>query len=161
MKKEYIFIIAIVLVILLYTKNGNMEKSIGSFETLGKKLAERIGKDKASFAMAQILHETGGKIKGLAVYHNYSGIVFIGQKGAFDTHIKQPDGKYNYAGYKTIEDYIEDYLRIVGKSIKQSDTLSAYASYLKAQRYYGDTTANYLNGMSRFFNKAKSYTNVA
>ena len=155
MKNVHIFgIIGILLVYFIISKSKKMAVKNNPFAVLEKSFIERIGADKAKFAMAQIKHELGGKINDLARLNNYSGITFVGQKYAEDSHIKQPDGKLNYASYKTPAHYIEDYLRIVGDSIKNASTLEDYARNLKRQNYYGDTLQNYTRGLAYWYKKS-------
>ena len=153
MSKNHIFGIIGLILIYLIIKRSKMAVKSNPFSALEKAFIERIGADKARFAMAQIKHEVGGKINDLARLNNFSGITFVGQKYAEDSHIKQPDGKLNYASYKTLENYVEDYLRIVGKSIKGATTLDDYARNLKRQNYYGDTLQNYTKGLAYWYKK--------
>jgi len=157
MDKKYIFaVVALLLLYYISQKAKKMDKN-NPFGALKKALIDRLGADKATLAMSQILHETGGKITPLARLNNFSGITYIGQKYAKDSHVKQPDGKYNYASYASIADYVEDYLRIVGKSVKNAVTIDDYARNLKRQNYYTDTLQNYTAGMVYW---AKKVANV-
>lgn len=157
MDKKYIFaVVALLLLYYISQKAKKMDKN-NPFGALKKALIDRLGADKATLAMSQILHETGGKITPLARLNNFSGITYIGQKYAKDSHIKQPDGRLNYASYDTLENYVEDYLRIVGKSVKNAVTIDDYARNLKRQNYYGDTLQNYTAGMVYW---AKKVANV-
>ena len=131
------------------------------FDELYKILEFKLGADKARLAFAQILHETGGKANRLTALNNYSGIVYVRQDkrfgivGAKDSGLKQPDGKFNYAQYDTLDSYVNDFLRIVNKSLKKSDTIKDYALNLKEQRYYGDTVQNYSKGLLHHYLKLK------
>jgi len=153
MSKNHIFGIVGLILIYLIIKKSKMTVKSNPFSDLEKAFTERIGADKARFAMAQIKHEVGGKINDLARLNNFSGITFVGQKYAEDSHIKQPDGKLNYASSKTLANYVEDYLRIVGKSIKGATTLDDYARNLKRQNYYSDTLQNYIKGLAYWYKK--------
>lgn len=155
MKREYIYILVFFGVFLYFYKKKNMNKE-NVLSTLYKKIKNRVGQ-KSDLVMAQILHEVGGKVSNLAKFHNYSGIVYVGQKYALDSHIKQPDGKFNYAKYKSMDDYLEDYLRIVKNSLSKSNSINEFATNLKNQKYYGDTIRNYSIGMLNWYQKLKDY----
>jgi uncharacterized FlgJ-related protein len=132
-----------------------METEKATLEGLASRLKARLGYDKALLCMSQILHEVGGKLSPLARVNNFSGIVYVKQRYAKDSGIKQPDGSYNYAKYDSVEDYINDYLRIVGKSVNAATSLEDFGRKLKAQRYYGADVVAYIKGMTNFYKTAK------
>lgn len=103
------------------------------------------------FLLAQVAHETGTFEKGIfASHNNASGITWANkpyQKNATKGNPLPENPKYFYAKFATLADWAKDYIRIAGKAVKSSNTLSEYAQKLKDQKYYTDTVANYTKAL--------------
>ena len=149
-------VILVAILIMLNTKKmGTYRKQLA--EAKGRAVKE-FGKDKASWVMAQILYETGAKQSPLAKLNNLTGIIFVGQKGAKDSGILLPENKaYTYAKYNSVSDWFFDYIRIVNKSVKNSNSLYDYASNLKKQGYYTAPLEDYRKALIYFNNNLNKY----
>ena len=114
------------------------------------------------FLLAQISHETGGFKSNLSLLNNLSGIIFVGQKGAIDSGISQPKketskfGKWNYAAYKTIEDWAADYISILAKhKVFDAKNLEEFVNKLKEARYFTAPTEEYFTALKKWTNQLK------
>lgn len=115
-------------------------------------------------ALAQVAHETGGFNNAkITTHNNASGITFINNSK------KQPNAtrgnplpeapKYNYAKFATLNDWANDYLRLVGNNLKKSADTAQYALRLAKQKYYEvsprfpDAIKNYSAGLANWYSK--------
>jgi hypothetical protein len=116
---------------------------------------ERIG-----WVMGQIAYETGHyKNQGTIKDNNLSGIKYYGQPGASPgSPAPKSEGPNPYAHYKSIQDWANDYLRIM-KSVGKYRPLEAssveeFVTRLKKNGYFGGDLASYISGvksLSKFY----------
>ncbi len=113
--------------------------------------------------MAQAAHETAGFYHLLALKNNnYAGIKYTKNLSAVaipseDYFAPRKEGRVPYARFKDIYDFIKRWIPYanlnhlkfennIGTPIDATN-LTDYAHRLKLNHYYGDTEANYLNGL--------------
>ena len=147
--------------------------NINNFNAIKKALMNAgLTGNKLLLALAQVGHETGGytneKIK---THNNASGITFINnptkQKNATRGNPLPEAPKYAYAKFDTLNDWANDYLRLVGKSLNSSSDPNTYAKKLASQRYYEvsarypNAVSNYTKGLSYWSNIANKASNIA
>lgn len=179
MNKAIIFIILLVMVPILLTKNkvsntaaSIIDQVIGRIKLGAKQLerATRAGqalKDagatgpQLSYLIPQIAWETGHfKSAVMDTDNNYSGIKYVGQSGATPGS-KAPgnEGKAPYAHFNSPQDWAKDHLRILKKVGKarplEATSLQDYVSRLKKNGYFTDTEANYYKGLDSLQNMYK------
>jgi len=120
------------------------------------------------YLLAQLAHESANfKDAKIITHNNPSGIVFSGNKNQKNATKGNPLPKkettttqYYYAKFNSIDDWANDYLRIINKApyyAIKSDSIEKYAAALKAGGYYQDTTENYLKGLKIFMAKYASF----
>lgn len=116
----------------------------------------------AGFAAAAVAHETGDFTSRVSARdNNYSGIKFINKPYQVATKGSPAPEGGNYAHFASRIGWAKDYSRILhlkpGEPYKAT-SLADFARRLKMNKYYADTEANYLRGMTAFYNK---YTPLA
>ena len=120
-------------------------------------------------ALAQVAHETGGFNNAkITTHNNASGITFINkptkQLNATKGNPLPEAPKYNYAKFATLNDWAKDYLRLVGKSLKNSPDSNSYALKLADQKYYEvssrypNAIKNYSAGLANWYSKLQKTT---
>jgi flagellum-specific peptidoglycan hydrolase FlgJ len=122
------------------------------------------------WAIAQVMHETGGKIDRPLeqTYFNISGINYVGQKLA-TRGVTKPVKEWKnknvaeyYAKYRNYDDWAKDYKRILssnrggkGKPI-EAPTLTEFLNRLSANYYFADLPSKYSIALTRWLNQIKS-----
>lgn len=109
----------------------------------------------AKIFVAQVKHETGNfKSRAFKIDNNPGGYKYVGQKGA-SQGIQSSEGDH-YAHYDTLKEGIDAMIGWLKRRqsenkfvINDLTTPYLYASALKKAGYYGDTLANYANGLQR------------
>lgn len=99
----------------------------------------------ASYALYQAYHETGAFKSPLYLQHNNaSGIMFAGQNGA-------TKGTNGYAWFATLDDWAHAMQHEATKKANPAGatSLEDYVHRLKANGYFTDTEANYVEGVKR------------
>lgn len=123
------------------------------------------------FAVAQIMHETGGKLdRPLEVQDfNISGIRFVGQKGA-TKGVTRPVKEWAnknipeyYAKYSNYDAWAKDYKRILssnrglkGKPIEATN-LQQFIDRLRANYYFADNPTAYGNALLKWLAQIKNF----
>lgn len=112
--------------------------------------ARKIPAENLSFILPQMLVETAGFTSNVSRVNNLSGIIFVGQKLAYDSGIPLPAkertkyGNYNYAGFKSVDNWAKEYLNILQrKNIIPAKNLTEFAQKLKSERYFTATLPDY------------------
>lgn len=117
-----------------------------------------------SFATSQVLFETGEfskKSKVADLNNNLSGIMFINKPGIQKNAVKgsafpSKEGKYYYAKFKTLQDWANDYVRVLNLKNKplQAVTVKDYVTRLAKNKYFvpntGSAFTNYYNGVKKY-----------
>ena len=107
--------------------------------------------------VAQILHETGGKIDSKLEMegNNLTGIKYIGksyQRNA-QAGVLSPEGN-RYAKFATLKDWAKDYKRILSLGAEKplhATNVVDFVARLKNNAYFTDNGKNYLSGVSRHY----------
>jgi hypothetical protein len=92
-----------------------------------------------AFTMPQLAVETGGFESRASKVNNLSGMVFVGQAGAYNSGIQKPKGekKGTYAGYKSLDLWAADYVKtLIKMGAFAARSLDEYATILKAHGYF-------------------------
>jgi flagellum-specific peptidoglycan hydrolase FlgJ len=113
-----------------------------------------LNDEQIGWVMAQIAFETGHYKNNSAINdNNLSGIKYVGQKNATPgTPAPKNEGSAPYAHYNSINDWANDYLRIM-KTVGKYRPLDApdsteFVKRLKANGYFGGDLNNYISGVN-------------
>jgi hypothetical protein len=125
-----------------------------------------IPKEKISWLVAQVAHETGDfKSKLLYDHNNATGITFANnkklQKNATKGRPLPEAPKYNYAKFDTLKDWATDYVRLINRGkIKpiEAPTVEEYLIRLKRNGFFEATLESYTAGVKRFLKKYQKIT---
>jgi len=105
-----------------------------------KALSSEIARRKLPAALipillAQLAVETAGFTSKLsAKYNNLSGIIWAGQKGAFDSMVQKPKGeaKGTYAAYNTVQEWASDYIDTLQRNFPQALNATNFSQFTAA-----------------------------
>lgn len=127
-----------------------------------------VNKKVIPFMVAQIAHETNNFTSiQLLKNNNGAGITYINNPYQINAHraSELPEDKnYHYAKFDTIQDFANDYLRILKYGIDKpinSNSLEEFAKRLKNNGFYSDTLDNYTKGLKFFYKKYAGVFNAA
>ena len=113
--------------------------------------------------VSQVAHETGQfKSKGLLTRNNASGIIWANspkQLNASKSDQLPEDDRYYYAKFDTLQDWANDYIRILSKGgeqapIKQTN-VTDFVAALKKNKYFSADQSIYEKAVQRFYNLYK------
>jgi hypothetical protein len=110
--------------------------------------------------ISQVAHETGGfKSKGLLTRNNASGIIWANSPNQLNASKGDPlpeDDRYYYANFDTLQDWANDYIRILSRGgdqapIKQKN-VTDFVAALKKNKYFSADQSIYEKAVQRFYN---------
>jgi hypothetical protein len=142
-----------------YIPVGSYSKSVASkAKAVANAISKKLG-IKASFIFAQIGQETGMHDNNLVAHNNLSGLVYIGQKGAYrGSHQPAEENGGWYAYFKNLGYYAGAYCATLKAKFgnKKPKTVEEYAQILYDKHYFTANPATYAAGMRRWIEVYKS-----
>lgn len=149
--------ILILLLLFIPLMFGRKQKKM-SAETI-KNILLKAGfpKDTVNLFVAQVLHETGGKIGSVleAKDFNLSGIKFINKPYQKATKGRLSPEKNHYAKFASFVDWARDYKRILSLGKEKpinATTPEELVRRLHRNAYFTDNPKSYLAGVIHFYN---------
>lgn len=115
-----------------------------------------------TYAIAQVMHETGGLTSNLArKYNNLSGIKYINKPYQKNAYL----ATNGYAGFKTDQDWANDYVRILslspGKPINATSFQQFYNGLATNGYFVPAEAAEYSAGLNNWIRKISAAINAA
>ena len=124
--------------------------------------ARKIPSENLSFVLPQMLVETAGFTSKVSRVNNLSGIIFVGQKLAYDSKIALPErerelyGNYTYAGFTSVDNWAKEYLNILQrKKVIPAKNLTDFAQKLKSAKYFTASLKDYEKALSSWLPQLK------
>jgi len=139
-----------------------MENNAQNFANLFLRIG--VNQQLIPILVAQVAHETKNFTSyGLTKRNNGSGIIWINkpyQRNATKGDPLPEDSKYNYANFDTLQDWANDYVRILSRGgdqapIKQTN-IKDFVAALKNIKYFTANENTYQKAVQKFYDIYKN-----